>query len=316
MAKKLSFTDFVDKAKKVHGNSFTYYQGTYINTHTLTKIKCNACGHIFWQMPYSHLAGHGCLKCSGLALKTTEEVIDNFKKLNPNLDYSQVKYINSTTKIDIICKKHGIFQTTPNNFMKHPICPKCSNEEKGKNATLPFKEFVERANKRHNKQYAYNESTYVKTHEKMEITHKLCGNIFWQTPNAHLLGQGCPFCSANKSKLEEEVKVKLNEENINYIWQYSSKQLGKLSLDFYLPNENIAIECQGIQHYMPIERFFKNNIEAFQKQLERDKRKQYICKENNVKLLYFTHFKNVNEDEITFKDIDNLIKEIKNAKKN
>jgi hypothetical protein len=40
MAKKLSFTDFVDKAKKVHGNSFTYYQDSYVNTHTLTKIKC------------------------------------------------------------------------------------------------------------------------------------------------------------------------------------------------------------------------------------------------------------------------------------
>lgn len=316
MGKKLSFKDFVDKANEVHDNNFTYYQDTYVNTHTLTKIKCNVCGYIFWQMPYSHLAGHGCPKCSGLMHKTTEEIVKDFKKLNPNLDYSQVNYVNTDTKVDIICKKHGLFQTTPHCFMKHPICPTCSNEQKGKNATLPFKEFVERANKRHNNAYEYNEKTYVKTHDKIEIIHKLCGNTFWQTPHSHLSGQGCPYCSANKSKLEEEVKLKLNEENIKYIWQYSSDKLGRLSLDFYLPNQNIAIECQGIQHYEPIERFFKNNIEAFERQLERDKLKQNICKENNVNLLYFTHYNKIEEDETTFKNIDKLIKEIKNAKKN
>ena len=26
-------------------------------------------------------------------------------------------------------------------------------------------------------------------------------------------------------------------------------------LDFYIPSKNIAIECQGIQHFRPIEKF-------------------------------------------------------------
>jgi very-short-patch-repair endonuclease len=40
-------------------------------------------------------------------------------------DYSLVKYVNSTTKIEIICKKHGIFFQTIANHMGGNSCPMC-----------------------------------------------------------------------------------------------------------------------------------------------------------------------------------------------
>ena len=37
--------------------------------------------------------------------------------------------------------------------------------------------------------------------------------------------------------------------------QYRNKKLGSLSLDFYLPEHKIAIECQGEQHFEPVKHF-------------------------------------------------------------
>ena len=68
---------------------------------------------------------------------------------------------------------------------------------------------------------------------------------------------------------------------------------GNLSYDFYLPDYNLLIECQGIQH----EKWVKNWItkEDFEKQLEHDKRKKQYAKEHNINLL-----------EIWYYDIDNI----------
>ena len=85
--------------------------------------------------------------------------------------------------------------------------------------------------------------------------------------------------------------------------------LGLQHLDFYLPKYNIAIECQGEQHYKPIGYFGGND--GFISQKERDLRKFHKCKDNNVELLYFTHF--IFENGIpnnTFNSIEELFKYI------
>ena len=47
-------------------------------------------------------------------------------------DYSLVIYIDSTTKVFIICKEHGKFEQRPNNHLRGQGCPKCK-ESKGEN---------------------------------------------------------------------------------------------------------------------------------------------------------------------------------------
>jgi len=46
-------------------------------------------------------------------------------------------------------------------------------------------------------------------------------------------------------------------------------------LDFYIPEYNIGIECQGLQHYKPVEVF--GGEEQFLKRLELDKKKKELC---------------------------------------
>ena len=62
-------------------------------------------------------------------------------------------------------------------------------------------------------------------------------------------------------------------------------------LDFYLPDYNIAIECQGIQHFEPIQYHNKNNNDItknFKDILERDEIKYNLCNEHNIKIFYFS----------------------------
>ena len=53
-------------------------------------------------------------------------------------------------------------------------------------------------------------------------------------------------------------------------------------MDFYLPDYNIAIECQGEQHFFDCGSYFN-----FTKTKELDEKKYFLCKENNINLFYF-----------------------------
>jgi len=70
-----------------------------------------------------------------------------------------------------------------------------------------------------------------------------------------------------------------------------------MSLDFYLPDYNVAIECQGIQHFKVIQIRGESKAQAekkFKEQCIRDKRKKILCKKNNIKLFYINYDENEN----------------------
>lgn len=137
---------------------------------------------------------------------------------------------------------------------------------------------------------------------------------FWQTPDKHINAkQGCPKCK--ESLLEKEVRLLLDCNNIYYEQEYSAKWLGKQRLDFYLPNYGIAIECQGEQHYRPIDFANKGNEwakKSFLQTLKNDYNKKRKLIENNIELIYYTkpELKQINE----FIDKEDLLTYIKNIK--
>lgn len=65
---------------------------------------------------------------------TQEQFIERAQQIhkdefgNPLYDYSKVNYINSQTKIIIICENHGIFELTPNNHLRKRGCSKCAGK--------------------------------------------------------------------------------------------------------------------------------------------------------------------------------------------
>ena len=63
----------------------------------------------------------------------------------------------------------------------------------------------------------------------------------------------------------------------------SPSWLGRLRLDIYIPEVNLAIEHQGQQHYEPVE-IFGGDI-TFTSVVARDKQKSHLCKANGVTLI-------------------------------
>ena len=314
---RLTLKQFIEKSKEVHGDKYDYSKVEYVNDSTKVCIICQKHGE-FWIRPHDFFRGHGCSKCfnekRGSTLRRNkEQFIEKSKEVHGDkYDYSKIEYVNDSTKVCIICPKHGEFWQRPNDHLDGHGCIKCMGDNISKNKTKPYEDFLAIVAKIHNGKYSYDESTYVNRQTKMKIICPKHGE-FWQTPHNHLIGQGCPYCK--DSILEKELESILVENKINYINKCTSAKLewlGRQHLDFYLPDYNVAIECQGIQHFEPREIF--GGEKSFKETIERDCRKKQLCGENNVKLLYYSseYLRRKFDKSILTKN--NLIKHINNGK--
>ena len=311
--KKVRYTTekFILKARKIHGDKYDYSKVEYVDSTTPVCIICPEHGE-FWQTPVSHLQNRGCNKCSKLMFDKESFVTKARKIHGDKYDYSKVEYVDSTTPVCIICPEHGEFWQTPSNHTnknKPEGCCVCGRNKAKEKSKLQLSEFINKSNKIHNNKYNYSNVKYKNYHTHVCIICPKHGE-FWQTPSHHLNNEGCPMC--NTSKLENEVENVLKTNNINFIFQYSPNWANKFRYDFYLIESNIIIECQGEQHYYPVDfggkgeeiskQNFKNNV-------ENDIRKYNLAIENGCKILYYTKEKLKKNDEIT--NINNLIQKIK-----
>lgn len=62
MPTKNTISDFIRKARAVHGNRYDYSKVEYVNNKTIVEIVCQKHGS-FYQRPDSHLNGKGCAFC-------------------------------------------------------------------------------------------------------------------------------------------------------------------------------------------------------------------------------------------------------------
>lgn len=69
-----------------------------------------------------------------------------------------------------------------------------------------------------------------------------------------------------------------------------------LELDIYIPEEDIAIEYQGKQHYEPVEHF--GGKEGFEERQKRDEKKKNFCQQHDIELIYFRYDENLSEEKV------------------
>lgn len=298
--------EFIKNARLKHGDKYDYSKVEYVNNKTPVIIICPIHGE-FEQRPNTHLngkdgKGSGCPKCAKVSVskmqiskrKTTEQFIEEANIIHENkYDYSKTIYKTAKTKVIIICPIHGDFEQTPNAHLNGQGCPKCAN----KNVTT--EEFIEKARKIHGDKYDYSKVNYVNSHEKICVICSKHGE-FYIRPCDHLhQNQGCPVCS--ESKGEKIVSEFLKNNNISYVLEYpisidkSINSSGIANIDFYLPDYNMFIEYNGIQHYIPIEHF--GGKLRFKQQQKRDEFVRNYCKENDIKLIEIRYDENI-EDKL------------------
>lgn len=141
---------------------------------------------------------------------TQAEIIIRFNNRNKDneYDYSLVEYINSYTKVKIICNKHNkIFMQIPIMHINGQGCPICRKEKdiirmnfysKLKNIKAK-NEFEIKANVKHTGKYTYEKFVYINSTSRSIITCPIDGHgEFIQRASAHLDGEGCPDCSIGR----------------------------------------------------------------------------------------------------------------------
>ena len=171
---------------------------------------------------------------------------------------------------------------------------------------LSTKEFIQKAKVIHGNRVKYNKvGTYKNNRRKVNLVCPQHG-VFRQRPKDHLRGQGCPMCY--DSKLESMTANVLKELNVIFERRVRPSWMQGLELDIFIPSLNIAIECQGIQHYQPVSRF--GGVEGFNKRTTNDAKKIDLCKQHGIQLYHIKY-----DDKNVRNTIQNIIANCKSLDK-
>ena len=188
-------------------------------------------------------------------------------------DYSKVEYINSATKVCIICPEHGEFWQTPNCHLSGNGCPKCAG-----NLKHSKDDFIKRSIAVNGNKYDYSKVEYINSKTKVCIICPEHGE-FWQTPDSHYTGQGCPKCGIVKGsskrrlwtieKCKEVAKLCANRSELQKKYSRAYEVLSDNNLLYELyPKlrgywnifENVEKEAKKYKSRWD---FGKNNISAY-----------------------------------------------------
>ena len=261
--KKDTTESFIEKAKSKHNNEWLdYSKVNYVDSKTKVCIIChkkdrNGKEHgEFWQKPGNHLNdGNECPKCA-------QEIRSNYRRLDKEEfirriydiygdmynTYKIKDYVNNTTPVTLICKKHGEFTQKPMCLLAGKGCPQCGEEKRLIKINNHFKNiFEQRANEIHHFKYDYTEVDYKGTFIPVKIICPIHGE-FWQKPTSHLSGYGCQQCAKDMIVSSYERVLREFIKGFGIIVKYNNRTILKdnKELDIYLPNNKLAIEFDGL----------------------------------------------------------------------
>jgi len=229
---RLSKSEFIKKAKAIHGNKYIYDKVVYKTTHTKVIITCPKHGD-FEQTPGNHTHKtnpQGCPVCGGKTKWDIDRFLEEAVKIhNGKYDYSKVVWNGLKKKVIIICPIHGEFMQAPlNHIVRKQGCPDCAGTKKGTKGT-----FIQKARRIHGNKYIYDKVVYKTTHTKVIITCPKHGD-FEQTPANHTHKnnpQGCYLCSGRKRWsrdrfTDEAMRVHKDEYDYsNVVWNGLKKNV-------------------------------------------------------------------------------------------
>ena len=223
---------------------------------------------------------------------------------NDKYDYSKVNYVNSRTKVCIICPTHGEFWQTPHNHLKGYGCAECG-KEKSHLPKITTEDFISKSKERHGNKYDYSKAYYKTWDAKVCIICPEHGE-FWQTPSNHINGSGCPKCANEKRKnaLLKDTKLFVDvatlvhdgkpEDEIVSLFseiehqQHNREILNGMEIDIFIPPLKLGIEYNGLRWHS----------EEFGKDHRYHLDKLNKCNEKGIRLIQIFEDEWINHREI------------------
>ena len=295
---------FLLDCKRILGDGYSYDKTKYIGSNEKVCITCKSHGD-FWKFPQQVYNGSGCPVCKKEQRqeKNKNVFLKKAKEIHKNkYSYGNAIYVNSNTKIEVTCPKHGGFWVKPNAHLNGVGCRLCFEERRGKGKIIPYQDFIRDASIIHKNKYSYkliNYNTYIDTHHKVPIICPEHG-VFLQTPHLHKSGGGCPHCPPSTISIgEQRVSEVLKKYNIDFIPQFRFQNDNLFCrnryfvVDFYLQKYNTVIEYNGQQHFHRSGYF--GGDEKLKRTQDRDWSLRLYCKEHKIKLVEipYTELKNI-----------------------
>lgn len=192
---------FIEKATLVHGEYYSYlkleFSESVSRSDARLTITCPTHGD-FTQMAKVHLGGAGCNYCSGRKFDRAKFVSKSSEVHGEKFDYSLIGDIKSMSeKVVVVCPSHGPFAIYAARHLAGDGCRACAIEVRGrKNYEAARARWIPRATKIHEGRFNYSNVKYLSAKEPVEIICSEHGS-YWQSPNNHLNGAGCPRCGGH-----------------------------------------------------------------------------------------------------------------------
>ena len=260
----------------------------FSGTNKPIKYRCNKCGSIYSRTRACHLYENKtlCTKCYSARESKIRNWIYDFFKNSPNFEMINDWY-NTGENIIMKCKKcNNIFEKEPDNLYgknEETICPFC-----GRNGAPKDKEYYLRRLEE-NGFKDYDILKVGRNNHSFTFKHLKCNTVFSKNFSNMVKSRGCPHCFPNISKGEQQIMNFLEENKIDYIYQFHLNSPNELkSYDFFLPKLSVVIEYQGEQHFYPIKGW--GGEEKFLKQQNNDKIKREYAKNHNLKLIEIPYY--------------------------
>lgn len=129
----VSISEFIKRSNIIFNNKYDYSLVSFTNLKEKVKIVCKEHG-IFIKNATHHLHNKkGCPECSRikrLSINISQFIEISNSLFNNKYDYTNSKFINKKTKLEIICPLHGSFNKRPIEHLNGSGCPVC-RESKG-----------------------------------------------------------------------------------------------------------------------------------------------------------------------------------------
>jgi len=254
---------------------------------TQVKFLCEIHNDIIQERRCDHLKDTGCIRCKREAdniRRFNIFKVNSNKKYNNFYEYGGGKYINNKTEIEITCPKHGNFLQRPDNHLSGAGCEYCNYKTHPDDLLIKLNKIYEII--------SFNITEHITENDIVNCTCEIHGN-FKKSLKLLLMGHGCNQCGTI-SKSEEIISKYLTDNNFEYTTQKTfedCKNIYKLRFDFHLPEYNILIEYDGLQHHKPVEYF--GGVKGFKLSQKKDKIKNTFCLENNIKLIRISYKDNI-----------------------
>jgi very-short-patch-repair endonuclease len=240
----------------------------------------------------------GCLFCAGKKSSTENNLQSAFPELakewHPTKNTKSPNQYTSLSGIKVWwkCSKNPIHEwetAIVNRTDKKTGCPFCTGRQvdSTNNLNITHPEICKEWHPTKNgllkptdvtKGYGLNKIWWICSKNSKHEWHAKVAN--------RIRGSNCPFC--NMSRMERKIEEFCEKNSISFEPQKKFKGLGSLSYDFYLPIQNVLIECDGRQHFEEDQGYFHHQ-KSLLHQRKRDIQKNAFALKKQIPLLRISY---------------------------